>query len=240
MTALFISDLHLSDTTKSLNQAFSDFIQTTAYKADQLFILGDLFEAWLGDDDDSNIAEFVAEHLRSLSESGTQVFLMRGNRDFMLSDTYAQSLGASLLEDSTTLEIEGQPICLLHGDALCTDDKAYQRFRRIIQHPITRHILALLPLSTRKKIGTKLRGKSSAENANKAENIMDAAETAVTQLFYEQGVAVIVHGHTHRPHSHYYGNNTRYVLGDWGEQLHYLKLDSCGFEYISETLKINA
>ena len=236
MTALFIADLHLSDNTKLLNQAFSNFVQTTASKADQLFILGDLFEAWLGDNDDSVIAGFVAEHLQSLSDNGTQVFLMRGNRDFMLSQRYAQSIGANLLDDPITLEIEGRNITLLHGDSLCTEDKKYQRFRRIIQHPFTRSLLAKLPLSIRKKIGQKLRGKSSRENANKSDNIMDVADNTVQQLFFEQSVKVLVHGHTHRPMVHEYGDKQRYVLGDWGEKLWFLQLNQQGFELIQQTL----
>lgn len=234
MTALFIADLHLSDTTKSLNQAFSDFVQTTARNVDQLFILGDLFEAWLGDNDDSDIGHFVAEHIRSLSDNGTQVFLMRGNRDFMLSQRYCESLGANLLDNPTTLELEGQNITLLHGDTLCTDDIRYQRFRRIIQHPVTLGILGVLPLAVRKRISKKIRGSSSIDKANKPENIMDVADSAVQNLFFEQAVNIIIHGHTHRPRVHEYGDKKRYVLGDWGEKLWYLQLDEQGFNLHSQ------
>lgn len=220
---IVISDLHLNASepaTNLLGQAFLDFLDTLVVlpSLKQFFILGDWFEAWLGDDvaDTAPMQNWLApiiERLQQLNQNGCQIYIMHGNRDFLIGQTFCDKFGAKLIKEPFILELNGQKIRLEHGDALCTDDKAYQRFRKIIQHPITKRVLLALPIKKRQQIAQDLRQKSKNDNAKKSMQIMDVNELAVSKAL--DHADILIHGHTHRPAVHQEGDKTRWVLGDW-------------------------
>ena len=223
MTTLFISDLHLCAERPEVNAAFFHFLLTSAAKAEALYILGDLFEAWIGDDDPAVLSQQVIHALRALTDGGTRLYFLHGNRDFAIGKRFARETGATLLKDHSLLTIGNEQILLLHGDTLCTDDIAYQRFRRCIRNPLLLSIMRCLPLKTRQNMGHKGRSKSMAANRQKSATIMDVTPTAVTALMREYGVTTMIHGHTHRPYCHTLKLDDgsparRIVLGDWGSK----------------------
>lgn len=233
MSAVFISDLHLSPDRPEATVAFANFCQGLRIdRTERLYILGDLFEAWIGDDDDSDFAEQVISALVSLREVGIQVFFQRGNRDFLLGRRFEKRSGASLLPDFHLVQEQGERILLAHGDLFCTDDLDYQRFRRRVQNPINRWLLAHMPIGWRRKLALRWRRKSSAANSNKPENIMDVNSDAVREALNRFQVKTLIHGHTHRPFCHQIevdgGQAQRLVLGDWGNLLWWIQSDADG------------
>ena len=223
MTTLFISDLHLCADRPEVNDAFFHFLQTSAAEADALYILGDLFEAWIGDDDPAPLSQQVIHALRALTDGGTRLYFLHGNRDFAIGKRFAQETGATLLKDHALVTLGDQQVLVLHGDTLCTDDVAYQKFRRRIRNPFILNIMRRLPLKTRQNIGIKGREKSMAANSNKSASIMDVSPATVTAMMGECGVSTMIHGHTHRPCNHelILDDGTpaqRIVLGDWGSK----------------------
>lgn len=215
MTILLISDLHLSPERPEVTRAFLAFLKTQAAKAKALYILGDLFEAWVGDDDPAPLSQQVIAALKVLTTHGTELYVMQGNRDFLLDKRFARETGCTLLPDHYVTQLEGHKVLLLHGDTLCIDDEQYQHARRKIRHPLFRWGLNHLPLSIRQKIATNWRAKSMQANANKSSNIMDVTPSEVDRVMAQYQVNTMIHGHTHRPdrHQHQYGE--RIVLGDW-------------------------
>jgi UDP-2,3-diacylglucosamine hydrolase len=218
--SLIISDLHLSAQRPDLNTAFKQFCESTACKAQALYILGDLADAWVGDDDDSQTAQFITDTLAALSASGTAVYLMTGNRDFLMGEKLAEKCGLTLLTDPTQQTIHGHELLLMHGDSLCTGDAEYMAFRAQIQNPATAALLMSKPLDERRQIAQMLRAKSQSANSNKAEDIMDVTPEEVQLAMQKNHVTTLIHGHTHRPAVHEFnlddGNAAkRYVLGDW-------------------------
>lgn len=231
MTALFVSDLHLAPERPAITRAFLDFV--AGADAAALYILGDLFEAWVGDDDDSPLARAVIAALAAVSARGVQVHFQAGNRDFGVGRRFASETGARLLGDREPISMHGRRLLLLHGDTLCTDDLAYQRFRRRVRHPLTLFILRRLPLAVRRRIAQHWREASIRHNRNKPESIMDVNEAAVAAVFRATGAELLVHGHTHRPGRHAYQIDGRHceriVLGDWTENLGWFaRLDTTG------------
>lgn len=223
MTTLFISDLHLCAERPEVNKAFFHFLQTRAAEADTLYILGDLFEAWIGDDDPAPLSQQVIRALRALTDGDTRLFFLHGNRDFVIGKRFARETGATLLKDHALVTIGDEQVLVLHGDTLCTDDIPYQKFRRRIRNPLLLGIMRRLPLKTRQNIGLKGREKSMAANSNKSASIMDVTPATVTAMMKEYGVATMIHGHTHRPFCHemVLDDGTparRIVLGDWGSK----------------------
>ena len=223
LTTLFISDLHLCAERPEVNEAFFDFLLTSAAEADALYILGDLFEAWIGDDDPAPLSQQVIRALRGLTDGGTRLYFQHGNRDFAIGKRFARETGATLLKDHALVAIDNEQVLVLHGDTLCTDDVAYQKFRRHIRNPLLLGLMRRLPLKTRQNIGIKGREKSMAANSNKSASIMDVTPAAVRAMMAELGVTTMIHGHTHRPCSHklVLDDGTaarRIVLGDWGNQ----------------------
>lgn len=222
MSTLFISDLHLDDSRPEIVATFERFLAEEALGADALYILGDLFESWIGDDDDSPLADRVANALRELSDSGVPVYFMRGNRDFVLGEKYAKRAGMKILADPTVIDLHGTKALLMHGDTLCTDDIDYQKFRRLMHNRWFQRIALALPLRIRRKIAAGLRGKSQKHVSMKAENIMDVNQTAVESEMRRHGVKLLIHGHTHRPATHRFDLDNqiaeRIVLGDWYDQ----------------------
>lgn len=215
MTALIISDLHLALERPEVTQAFFDFLHTRATQADSLYILGDLFEVWIGDDDPSPFTRDVITELKKLSDSGTKLYFQHGNRDFMIGKRFATETGCVLLPDVYLADLSGIKAILLHGDTLCTKDEEYQKFRRIARSFIFKWVMKTLSLSRRQKIASNWRSKSMAANSNKASNIMDVTPDEVEKLLLKHNVTTMIHGHTHRPARHTHKNGERIVLGDW-------------------------
>lgn len=237
MSILLISDLHLSAERPEITAAFFSFLEKSAARAEALYILGDLFETWVGDDDPSPIVKNVTTALRRITTHGTRVYLQRGNRDFAIGKHFSRETGCTLLPDYHVANFYGEQLLLLHGDTLCTDDRQYQRFRRWIRCPPVLGLLRRLPLSVRRKLAMRARLKSMASNANKAENIMDVAPDAVVAALQRAGVQTMIHGHTHRPGAHALEANgktaERIVLGDWDRQGWVLTAQPSGLELTS-------
>lgn len=226
MRTLLVADLHLSSDTPELNQGFYRYLEHTAPGADALYILGDLFDAWIGDDlldvahhPLSGVAQEVIKRLQRLSNDGTTVYLMHGNRDFLLGERFVAACQAKLLADIEQADIQGISMVLLHGDSLCTQDGAYMAFRQQSRNPEWQAQMLALPLEQRLELAKSLRMQSGAANANKAEAIMDVTQQEVIKLMERYGVTTMIHGHTHRPRVHDLTVEDvpakRYVLGDW-------------------------
>lgn len=230
---LFISDLHLSAQRPELVAAFHEFVRGPARGADALYILGDLFDLWLGDDQLRDpLAAGVAGALAELARSGTAVYLQRGNRDFLLGERFAKASGATLLADAVVHDLHGTPTLIMHGDQLCTDDVGYQRFRAFWQNPARRRRFVALPFIVRRGIGATLRAGSRKAMANKPEAIMDVNADAVVSALRERRVTRLIHGHTHRPARHEHDVDgrscVRQVLADWYTKASYLEVTDQG------------
>jgi UDP-2,3-diacylglucosamine hydrolase len=230
---LLISDLHLEEGRPDITRAFLGLLAGRARTAESLYILGDFFEAWIGDDAMSPFQRSICQALRALSDSGTKVFLMHGNRDFMIGKAFCKAAGCTLLKDPSVVNFNGEPVLLMHGDSLCTRDEAYMRMRRYLRHPLTLWVLRHLPLSTRHKLARKLRSESRAQTRMKANDIVDVTPDEVVRVMAESGVQTLIHGHTHRPavHDVQLDGTTaqRIVLGDWDREGWLLQIDEQGF-----------
>lgn len=230
---LFISDLHLAPGRPDISRSALAFLAGPAAQAAALYILGDLFEAWIGDDDldDPLHAEIVAA-LRRLSAAGVRLGIQHGNRDFLLGEAFAAASGAQLLPDPWRLDLYGVPTLLLHGDSLCTDDQAYQQYRAQTRQPAWQAAVLAKPLEVRRAMARQLRTESEAAKDGKSQAIMDANLQAVTDAFLDHGVARLIHGHTHRPARHLHqvaGKELeRWVLPDWEQDGGYLSCDASG------------
>ncbi|MFO7541266.1 MAG: UDP-2,3-diacylglucosamine diphosphatase [Thiobacillus sp.] len=228
----FVADLHLTDERPDSTGRFFRFLETEAVGADALYILGDLFEAWIGDDHDEQVAHDTALRLKSLVASGTPVYFMHGNRDFMLAQRYAARSGMTLLCDPARVDLYGVATLLMHGDTLCTDDTAYQSFRRRVRHPITIMLLRYLPRSLRQRIARQARAGSQSAKASKPTDIMDVNDNAVADALRDQHADRLIHGHTHRPAQHIHSldghEHERWVVPDWYARWGYVVCDAAG------------
>jgi len=231
---LLISDLHLEEQRPDITRAFLALLDGRARAAESLYILGDFFEAWIGDDAMSPFQLSICKALRALSNGGTQVFLMHGNRDFMVGKAFCKAAGCTLLKDPSVVQLNGEPVLLMHGDSLCTRDEAYMRMRRYLRNPLTLWVLRHLPLGTRHKLARKLRNESRAQTRMKANDIVDVTPEEIPRIMAQYGVRTLIHGHTHRPaiHKLQVGNDAakRIVLGDWDRQGWALQVDEQGFQ----------
>ncbi len=234
VTTLFISDLHLDPESPGIARQFVAFLDGEARSADALYVLGDLFEVWLGDDDPDPAAREIVTALRRLTDSGVPCFVMHGNRDFLIGRRFCDETGARLIDDGTIVEVHGERVLLMHGDVLCTDDTSYQRLRRIVRNPIVKWILAHLSLAQRRSLASRMREGSRMHTGNTAPEIMDVNAHTVAETFRERGVATMIHGHTHRPAVHEQvvdGEEVRrIVLGDWHTQGSVLAWSPTGFQ----------
>jgi len=213
--ALFISDLHLQADMPHTTAAFLSFLNHQALEAQQLYLLGDLFEYWAGDDDlASPFLQRIAQALRAVSDNGVAMFWTAGNRDFLVGQQFARAIGATILPDPFVLTYAGQRYILAHGDQLCTDDLAYQRFRAQVREPEWQAAFLARPLEDRKNMIAAMRAQSQLHQQQSA-LISDVNQDAVNRLFEDQQANILIHGHTHRPAKHCVGNTVRYVLSDW-------------------------
>jgi len=229
MSYCFISDLHLNEDRPDITKAFLNFLENTACKAEKLYILGDLFEAWIGDDDQN---EFISEVQNALIKTSktTKVFFMHGNRDFLVGPEFASSAGMKILNDPVVEEMYGNPVLLMHGDLLCIKDIDYQKFRKVSRDIKWQTEFLNKSLGERRKIAQDLRSASKEATGEKKEEIMDVSESEVIKMIRESSVNLLIHGHTHRPNSHNIDVENhiakRMVLGDWDEYGWYIWMDS--------------
>lgn len=234
MKTLLISDLHLDADHPAIAEQLLAFLEREARNSDGLYVLGDLFEAWLGDDDPDPAARAVIAALRRLVDGGVPCFVLHGNRDFLIGERFCRETGATLLDDGTIAERHGRRVLLMHGDTLCTDDVSYQRLRRIVRHPFVRWVFSRLGLAQRGAIAKRLRAGSRKHVGMTAPEIMDVNDAAVSQAFRSSGVDTLIHGHTHRPAIHELVVDgrpvRRIVLGDWHAQGSVLEWSRAGFE----------
>ena len=230
---LFISDLHLCTKQPQCVKVFMHFMKHIAPQAEALYILGDLFEYWVGDDDiDDPLHQQITRAMRALTESGTRLFLMHGNRDLLMGKVLEQASGGTLLTDPTLIDLYGTPTILTHGDALCTDDVAYQSFRKQVHDAGWQQLFLAQPLAQRKTQIEQMRTRSESEKQTKSTEIMDVNAESVAGFLREHGYPRLIHGHTHRPmHSqHHLDGYTceRWVLGDWHKTGNALRCDAQG------------
>ena len=232
MATLFISDLHLEPGRPEIGEQFLAFLAGPARDADALYILGDLFEAWIGDDDPNPYYAQMKTAIRELSDSGVPVYFMHGNRDFMIGETFAAEAGVTLLSDPCSLELHGEHVLLSHGDAMCTDDTEYQQVRAMTRNPDWQAMMMSKSIDERIAFAVQAREQSLARNEAMTEEIADVNQAAVEQTIRESGADILLHGHTHRPAVHPFHVDERpvhrIVLGDWYEQGSMVEWDEDG------------
>jgi UDP-2,3-diacylglucosamine hydrolase len=236
MSALFVSDLHLCRTRPAVNEIFFDFLRGPALQADSLYILGDLFEYWAGDDDlDDALNAEVVRALAECAQRGPSIQVMHGNRDFLMGHGFEEASATRLLHDPLVLDLHGVSTILSHGDTLCTDDVEYQQFRREVRTPAWKHRFLAQPLAQRKQFIEEMRARSESEKRQKPAEIMDVNGSAVTALLDSHASRRLIHGHTHRQarHEHVVAGATceRWVLGDWHETGNVLVCDEHGCRF---------
>jgi UDP-2,3-diacylglucosamine hydrolase len=231
---LLVSDLHLDAVAPEIAGQFVRLLNGEARNARALYILGDLFEAWIGDDDPDPAARAIVRALRELTDSGVPCFVMHGNRDFLLGARFERDTGCRILGDGTVVDLHGERVLLMHGDVLCTADVSYQRLRRILRNPLLLGLLRHLPLNSRRSLGRRLRAGSQVHTGSTAPDIMDVTPSAVIDTMRAANVRTLVHGHTHRPAVHVFDIDgqpaQRIVLGDWHTQGSVLEWRDGGFE----------
>jgi UDP-2,3-diacylglucosamine hydrolase len=232
MSTLFISDLHLDPQRPAITALFLRFLEREARDADALYLLGDVFEAWVGDDDDGELPATVARALREVRETGVALGLIRGNRDFLLGHDYAERAGVALLPDPCVIDLHGEATLVLHGDLLCSADLKYLAFRRQVRDPAWQANFLSQPLAARQAFAAQARAASRAAQQAQSLDIGDAVEADVRDMLERFGVRRMIHGHTHRPRVHDYDyaigdrHAQRIVLGDWYEQGSVLRVDA--------------
>ena len=233
-TTFFISDLHLDPVQPAIARQFLRFLKEEARRASHLYVLGDLFEVWLGDDDPDPAAREIVTALRDLTDAGVRCSFMHGNRDFLVGERFARETGCRLLRDGTIVDMHGERVLLMHGDVLCTDDHSYQRLRRIVRNPLTQWIFRRMSLGQRRRLAQRLREGSRMHVGETAPEIMDVNAYAVIAALRHAGVKTLIHGHTHRPAIHTLDLDgtaaKRIVLGDWYSQGSVLEWSESGVE----------
>lgn len=221
MATYFISDLHLDMATPDMVAGFVRFTENLK-DAESLYILGDFFEAWIGDDVETPVSQAVAAALSQLAQSGCRIHIMHGNRDFLIGDAFCQQCNASLLPEGSLIELGGQTALLLHGDSLCTDDVAYQQVRTMLRNPAWQKDILSKSVEERLAFAKQARMESQNSNAMKSDAIMDVNQSAVENAMQKANVGLMIHGHTHRPFDHQWekgdASYRRMVLGDWSNQ----------------------
>lgn len=237
MTTLFIADLHLCTEEPAITAGFLRFLAGEARQADALYILGDLFEAWIGDDDPNPLQREMAAAIKALVDSGVPCFFIHGNRDFLIGKRFARESGMTLLPQEKVLDLYGRRVLIMHGDTLCTDDAGYQAFRAKVHQPWLQTLFLALPLFIRKRVAARMRAGSKAANSNKSLAIMDVNKHAVVAEMEKYRVQWLIHGHTHRPDVHALTVNGepafRVVLGAWHREGSMVKVTPDDVELIA-------
>lgn len=239
MSSLFISDLHLRPDQPELIEKTVQFLKQNSEGTEKLYILGDLFNTWLGDDIVPEEYQRLINALQQLSTSGIETYLMVGNRDFMMGQDFAQRCGCKLLNDPTVIDFDGKKVLLVHGDSLCTDDISYQRYRRWTRNKFLQWCFLALPARRRQAISDKIKQKSKQQKQSKSATIMDVNQQAVRDIMDQFNVNYLLHGHTHRPAIHQLDNSANYriVLGDWDGQSSFIKYDNKQLTLFDHRLK---
>ena len=229
----FIADLHLNEAQPEITAHFLQFMQEKAPLAQSVYILGDLFDFWIGDDEQSALITKIKQALKTLTDGGVACFFICGNRDFLLGERFARETGIEILPDYRLLDLYGKSTLICHGDTLCTDDLKYQRFRHKVRRKWRQRLFLSLPLFLRLKIARKIRAQSKRDKQNKPSEIMDINKTFTAETVAKFGAQVLIHGHTHRQAVHCEEGFTRIVLGDWrADYASILKADENGFEFV--------
>ena len=237
MATLFIADLHLQTEEPAITAGFLRFLRGEAKSADALYILGDLFEAWIGDDDPNPLHREMAAAIHALVDSGVPCYFIHGNRDFLIGKHYARESGMTLLPEEQVLDLYGRKVLIMHGDTLCTDDTGYLAFRAKVHTPWIQKVFLALPLFIRNRIAARMRAGSKAANSSKSMTIMDVNPQAVVRVMEKHDVQWLIHGHTHRPDVHSLIANGqpahRVVLGAWHTEGSMVKVTPEGVELIA-------
>ena len=224
MSSCFISDLHLDHKREDIKKAFFKFLESEAYEFKNLYILGDLFEVWIGDDFEDDFTNQVISKLKKFSQSNKNIYIMHGNRDFLLGEKFAEKCGAKLIPDPLILEGKGKKIMLSHGDIFCTDDMEYQDFKEKVRNEKWKIEFLSKNLRDREEIAKNLRKESSVKNANKQDYLMDVNKSEVEKIAQENEIEILIHGHVHRPKIHNEVFGQRIVLGDWDKKYWFISL----------------
>ncbi|GLT17659.1 UDP-2,3-diacylglucosamine hydrolase [Vibrio zhanjiangensis] len=233
MTTLFISDLHLSPSHPNITDCFARFMREEAAHADALYVLGDLFDFWIGDDDRSEFANQIRYEFQRLTSNGVPCYFTRGNRDFLVGKHFARETGVTLLTDETAIDLYGTKAVILHGDTLCTEDLNYLKFRQTVHQPWLQWLFNRIPMTIKTKIVKKIQTDIRSDKQNKSLDIMDVTQSEVEAVMDRHQVSLMIHGHTHRPNIHTFRScdqtKTRIVLGDWYTQGSVLVFNQEGF-----------
>ncbi|PCJ14924.1 MAG: UDP-2,3-diacylglucosamine diphosphatase [Gammaproteobacteria bacterium] len=233
MSCYFISDLHLETERPDITRAFLRWCQDLPTSTQSLYILGDFFEVWVGDDYQNELIQTIKQQLRALSDKGIDLAVMHGNRDFLLGQEFADQIGCRMLQDPTVETILGKQVLLMHGDSLCTKDLEYMQFRQQIRDPNWQANFLTKPLEERLAIAQQLRAASQQKNSDKQTYLMDVTDSEVVKVMQDHQVDTLIHGHTHRPKQHSLQVDdrtcTRWVLGDWHQDLWALEFDGQTF-----------
>ncbi|KXJ53004.1 MAG: UDP-2,3-diacylglucosamine hydrolase [Colwellia sp. Phe_37] len=239
----FIADLHLAQNRPDITACFLSFLENEAPKAQALYILGDLFEYWVGDDDDSAFIAEISQAIKSLSQLDCEIYFIHGNRDFLLGKHFAKQAGMQLLPEVTLIDLYHKPVVIMHGDTLCTRDIGYQAFRKKSRSWWWQAMIKSLPLFLRRKIANNYRTQSASATAMKSQDIMDVTKSEVIQCLEQHHSQLLIHGHTHRPAVHDIKANgkkaQRIVLGDWYEQGAWLKVTPDSMELMDCPFELN-
>lgn len=240
MTTLFIADLHLSPLRPDITACFLRFMQEEAPSAEKLYVLGDLFEFWIGDDDNSPFNVTIKDAFKALTASGVACYFIQGNRDFLLGQRFCKETGMALLPETAVIDLYGTPTVILHGDTLCTKDEKYQEFRKTVHQKWLQRLFNCIPLFIRKKIVSNIQNKIKQQKHSKQMEIMDVTPEEVVNVLEANQVTHMIHGHTHRPNTHKHQTNQgpaiRIVLGDWYTQGSILVCDNNGCELQQRSL----
>jgi UDP-2,3-diacylglucosamine hydrolase len=224
MSSCFISDLHLDHKREDIKKAFFKFLESEAYEFKNLYILGDLFEVWIGDDFEDDFTNQVISKLKKFSQSNKNIYIMHGNRDFLLGEKFAEKCGAKLIPDPLILDGKGKKIMLSHGDIFCTDDMEYQDFKEKVRNEKWKIEFLSKNLRDREEIAKNLRKESSVKNAKKQDYLMDVNKSEVEKIAQENEIEILIHGHVHRPKIHNEVFGQRIVLGDWDKKYWFISL----------------
>jgi len=224
MSSCFISDLHLDHKREDIKKAFFKFLESEAYEFKNLYILGDLFEVWIGDDFEDDFSNQVISKLKQFSQSNKNIYIMHGNRDFLLGEKFAEKCGAKLIPDPLILDDKGKKIMLSHGDIFCTDDMEYQDFKEKVRNEKWKIEFLSKNLRDREEIAKNLRKESAVKNTKKQDYLMDVNKSEVEKIAQENKIEILIHGHVHRPKIHNEVFGQRIVLGDWDKKYWFISL----------------